>query len=233
MSIPDDKKFLQESVDVKTSRLKAVDYNDGYVRMNGIFLQADLVNGNGRLYESEWFNPYIRDEIVPRVNANKSLGELDHPDYFAVMAKKATHKITSLTQSGSNWLGELELLKNELSRDYYQILACIDQNVAIGVSSRAIGSTYTSRGIEYVDRDGFQMSTPADIVLDPSAPDAYITAIVEGKDFLYKFVSDDGAKFLDESKKLIKKSKSLEEADARVHALQRFQLLQAFNKFYK
>lgn len=228
-----DIKFLQESVDIRTNRLQNIDLNNGHVKLGGVFLQADVVNGNGRMYESSWFNPYIQNEIVPRVNNGASLGELDHPDYFPVLAKHATHKIIELKQIGSNWHGVLELLKNECSKDYYQILACINQKVAIGVSSRAVGQTKYRNGIEYVDRDGFNMSTPADIVLDPSAPDAYITAILENNEALYQFASESGIKFLDESKKLINTSKSEGQAIDKISNLERYILKTAFNKYYK
>ena len=155
------------------------------IYLDGIFLQSNIVNGNGRVYEKSWFKKHVDKYINEKINNINSYGELTHPDYFEVNIKTATHRITELTEDGDNWRGRLVLLDDPLNPDISKIKAVINEGTKLGVSSRAVGRVITTRGVHHVQEDGFSMSTAADIVLNPSAPGAYVNAIMEKKEFIW------------------------------------------------
>ena len=150
--------------------------------IEGVFLQGNIKNRNGRMYPMET----LRRE-VPRYNENhvlagRALGELGHPDGPTVNLDRVSHKIVSLRESGSNFIGKAKILNTPMGKIASSL---IDEGVKLGVSSRGIGSLRTTReGINVVG-DDFMLATAADIVADPSAPDAFVEGIMEGKEWVW------------------------------------------------
>lgn len=149
--------------------------------IEGIFLQADLKNRNGRMYPMETLerevNKYAESYIVP----GRALGELGHPDSPTINLDRVSHKIVSLAREGSNFIGKAKILETPMGKIAKNLL---DEGVKLGVSSRGIGSIEERNGINVV-KDDFMLSTAADIVADPSAPDAFVQGIMEGKEWVW------------------------------------------------
>jgi hypothetical protein len=149
--------------------------------IEGIFLQGDIKNRNGRVYP---FNVLVRE--VGRYNENyisagRALGELGHPDGPTVNLDRVSHKIVSLKAEGSNFIGKAQILSTPMGSIAKNLL---ESGVKLGVSSRGMGSIEEKNGANYV-RDDFMLSTAADIVSDPSAPDAFVNGIMEGKEWVW------------------------------------------------
>lgn len=174
-------KILREGQLVES---KMSDDPEKRIYLEGIFLQSNIVNGNNRRYDKSWFKGVVDQYITEKVNTGMAIGELTHPDYFEVNPKTYTHKIVSLIEDGDNWIGKL--LVGRHTKDYGQIRSMVEDGIPLGVSSRAAGSVKTnSKGIHEVQKSGFRLSTAADIVLTPSAPDAYVNAIMEQKEYIW------------------------------------------------
>jgi hypothetical protein len=150
--------------------------------IEGVFLQGEIKNRNGRMYP---INTLARE--VGRYNENfvakgRALGELGHPDGPTVNLDRVSHKITSLTQEGNNFIGKACILNTPMGKIASSLL---DEGVMLGVSSRGVGSLQTtSEGHKIVGED-FMLATAADIVADPSAPDAFVSGIMEGKEWVW------------------------------------------------
>ena len=149
--------------------------------IEGVFLQSDIRNRNGRMY------PYSTlDREVSKYNENyiqrgRALGELGHPDGPTINLDRVSHKIISLNSEGKNFIGKAKILETPMGRIAKNLL---DEGVKLGVSSRGLGSI-ERKGDMNIVKDDFMLSTAADIVADPSAPDAFVEGIMEGKEWVW------------------------------------------------
>ena len=149
--------------------------------IQGPFLQGDIKNRNGRIYESKILAKEVNRYNESYVNKNRAMGELGHPDGPTVNLDRVSHKITSLKQEGSNFIGRAKILETPMGRIAGALL---NDGVTLGVSSRGMGSLTQRDGVNYVGED-FMLATAADIVADPSAPDAFVQGIMEGKEWVW------------------------------------------------
>ena len=149
--------------------------------IQGPFLQGDIKNRNGRIYESRILAKEVGRYNEQYISKNRAMGELGHPDGPTVNLDRVSHKITSLKQEGSNFIGKAKILETPMGRIAGALL---NDGVTLGVSSRGMGSLVTRNGTNYVGED-FMLATAADIVADPSAPDAFVQGIMEGKEWVW------------------------------------------------
>ena len=150
--------------------------------IEGVFLQGNIKNRNGRMYPMETLRREVGRYNENHVTAGRALGELGHPEGPTVNLDRVSHKIVSLKESGSNFVGKAKILGTPMGKIASSL---IEEGVKLGVSSRGIGSLKPTReGINVVG-DDFMLATAADIVADPSAPDAFVEGIMEGKDWVW------------------------------------------------
>ncbi len=147
-------------------------------KIRGIFMQADIKNRNGRIYPME-----VLDEEVRKYNKNfivqkRAFGELGHPDGPTVNLERVSHMITSLKPDGKNFIGEAKIMDTPMGKIVKNLM---DEGAKLGVSSRGMGSLRQKGGANVVS-DDFYLATAADIVADPSAPNAFVEGIMEGKE---------------------------------------------------
>ena len=162
--------------------------------IEGIFLQGNIKNRNGRMYPLDTLRKEVNRYNESNVVSGRALGELGHPDGPTVNLDRVSHKIVSLRESGSNFIGKAKILNTPMGKIAANL---IEEGVKLGVSSRGIGSLKpTKEGFNVVGED-FMLATAADIVADPSAPDAFVEGIMEGKEWVWegsilreKFASD-------------------------------------------
>ncbi len=160
-----------------------VEENEGKKSLfiEGIFLQGNQKNRNGRVYRTETLAREVGRYNEQYVDSGRALGELGHPDGPTVNLDRVSHKIVSLRQEGNNFIGKAKLLETPMGKIAKNLL---DEGVKLGVSSRGIGSLKETReGYKLVGED-FMLATAADIVADPSAPDAFVQGIMEGKEWV-------------------------------------------------
>jgi hypothetical protein len=150
--------------------------------IKGIFLQAEQVNRNGRVYRMPVMEREVKRYTEQYVNKGRALGELGHPDGPTVNLDRVSHKITELYRDGNNFIGKAQILSTPMGKIAESLLK---EGVCLGVSSRGIGSLKETReGHKEVGED-FMLATAADIVADPSAPDAFVQGIMEGKEWIW------------------------------------------------
>jgi len=150
--------------------------------IEGIFLQSDCVNRNGRMYPFSIMEREVKRYNEKYIQKGRALGELGHPDGPTVNLDRVSHMIVSLTCEGSNWVGKAQILSTPMGKIAEALLK---DGVCLGVSSRGIGSLReNNRGYKEVGED-FMLATAADIVADPSAPDAFVQGIMEGKEWVW------------------------------------------------
>ena len=150
--------------------------------IEGVFLQGNIKNRNGRMYPMETLRREVSRYNENHVVSGRALGELGHPEGPTVNLDRVSHKIVSLKESGSNFVGKAKILSTPMGKIASSL---ISEGVKLGVSSRGIGSLKQTReGINVVGED-FMLATAADIVADPSAPDAFVSGIMEGKDWVW------------------------------------------------
>lgn len=182
--------------------------------IEGIFLQSNLQNRNGRVYPKEIMHKEVERYNESYVKANRALGELGHPDGPAINLDRVSHMIVSLKEDGDNYIGRAKLMDTPMGNIAKGL---IEGGAKLGVSSRGMGTLKPNKdGINEV-QDDFYLATAADIVADPSAPDAFVRGIMENKEW----VVVNGVwmeQQCDMSKKVIKKAskRELEEAKLRV-----------------
>ena len=151
--------------------------------IEGIFLQGDITNRNGRMYPIRTLSREVERYNENFVKKGRALGELGHPDGPTVNLDRVSHKIVSLTQEGNNFIGKAQLLDTPMGKIAKSL---IGEGVQLGVSSRGVGSLkMTNEGHKIVGED-FMLATAADIVADPSAPDAFVSGIMEGKEWVWE-----------------------------------------------
>ena len=150
--------------------------------IEGVFLQGNIKNRNGRMYPMETLRREVQRYSENHVVAGRALGELGHPDGPTVNLDRVSHKIVSLKESGSNFVGKAKILGTPMGKIASSL---IGEGVKLGVSSRGIGSLKMTREGVNIVGDDFMLATAADIVADPSAPDAFVEGIMEGKDWVW------------------------------------------------
>ena len=151
--------------------------------IEGVFLQGNLKNRNGRMYPVDTLAKEVSRYNESFVAKGRAVGELGHPDGPTVNLDRVSHKIVDLHQEGNNFVGKAQLLETPMGKIAKSLLA---EGVTLGVSSRGIGTLKEDRdGIKVVGED-FQLATAADIVADPSAPDAFVNGIMEGKEWVWE-----------------------------------------------
>ena len=150
--------------------------------IEGVFLQGDIKNRNGRMYPVATLSKEVNRYNEAFVNKGRALGELGHPDGPTVNLDRVSHKIVSLEQKGNNFMGKAQLLDTPMGKIAKSL---IGEGVTLGVSSRGVGSLREDQGCKVVGED-FMLATAADIVADPSAPDAFVSGIIEGKEWVWE-----------------------------------------------
>ena len=151
--------------------------------IEGVFLQGNLKNRNGRMYPVDTLAKEVSRYNESFVAKGRAVGELGHPDGPTVNLDRVSHKIVNLHQEGNNFVGKAQLLETPMGKIAKSLLA---EGVTLGVSSRGIGTLKEDRdGLKVVGED-FQLATAADIVADPSAPDAFVNGIMEGKEWVWE-----------------------------------------------
>ena len=167
--------------------------------IEGVFLQGNLKNRNGRMYPVDTLAKEVGRYTESFIKKGRALGELGHPDGPTVNLDRVSHKITELRREGNNFVGKAQLLETPMGKIAKSLIA---EGVTLGVSSRGIGTLKEDKdGLKVVGED-FQLATAADIVADPSAPDAFVNGIMEGKEWVW----EGGTlreQFVDETKKRI------------------------------
>ena len=150
--------------------------------IEGIFLQGDIQNRNGRMYPMDTLRREVTRYDESFVQSGRAVGELGHPEGPTVNLDRVSHKIVSLRESGSNYVGKAKILSTPMGKIAQNL---IDEGVKLGVSSRGLGTlAVNNEGVKIVS-DDFTLATAADIVADPSAPDAFVAGIMEGKDWVW------------------------------------------------
>ena len=149
--------------------------------IKGIFMQADVKNRNGRVYPMEVLEREVAKYNKKFVNEKRAFGELGHPDGPTVNLERVSHMITSLKPDGKNFIGEAKIMSTPMGEIVKNLM---DEGAKLGVSSRGMGSLVQKNGANYV-RDDFYLATAADIVADPSAPNAFVEGIMEGKEWVW------------------------------------------------
>ena len=150
--------------------------------IEGVFLQGNIKNRNGRMYPMETLRREVGRYSENHITSGRALGELGHPEGPTVNLDRVSHKIVSLKESGSNFVGKAKILSTPMGKIASSL---IEEGVKLGVSSRGVGSLQqTKEGYSVVGED-FMLATAADIVADPSAPDAFVSGIMEGKDWVW------------------------------------------------
>ncbi len=149
--------------------------------IEGIFLQAELKNRNNRMYPLATLQKEVAKYNENYIESGRALGELGHPDGPSINLDRVSHKIISLKEDGNNFIGKAKLLDTPMGRIAKDLLG---EGVKLGVSSRGMGSIRKEENCNVV-MDDFMLATAADIVADPSAPDAFVNGIMEGKEWVW------------------------------------------------
>tara|TARA_B100001250_G_scaffold283001_1_gene245187 strand:+ start:1064 stop:1708 length:645 start_codon:yes stop_codon:yes gene_type:complete len=149
--------------------------------IEGVFLQAELKNKNGRVYPFKTLQREVAKYDENFITKGRALGELGHPEGPSINLDRVSHKIESLKEDGNNFVGRAKILDTPNGKIAKSLL---DEGVSLGVSSRGMGSLRKEDGANIVE-DDFMLATAADIVADPSAPDAYVDGIMEGKEWVW------------------------------------------------
>ena len=149
--------------------------------IEGIFLQGDIQNRNGRMYPMETLKKEVQRYSESNILTGRALGELGHPEGPTVNLDRVSHKIVSLKESGSNFIGKAKIMNTPMGNIAKSLL---EDGVKLGVSSRGMGSIDKREEMNVV-MDDFMLATAADIVADPSAPDAFVNGIMEGKEWAW------------------------------------------------
>ena len=149
--------------------------------IEGVFLQSEVKNRNGRVYPFKVLDNEVKRYHEEYIKPGRALGELGHPDGPTVNLDRVSHRIVSLKAEGNNFIGKAHILDTPNGKIAKSLLG---EGVKLGVSSRGMGTLDKQEGISYV-MDDFMLATAADIVADPSAPDAFVNGIMEGKEWVW------------------------------------------------
>ena len=186
--------------------------------LEGVFLQADIKNRNGRIYPVEILDKEVKRYVKENVKKNRAYGELGHPDSPTINLDRVSHMIKELKLEGKNFVGKAKIMDTPYGKI---VKSLIDEGASLGVSSRGMGSLKTTKdGTSEVQKD-FMLATAADIVADPSAPDAFVRGVMEGKEWMFvdgKFVEQD----IDAVKSSITKATRSQLEEAKLFAFAKF-----------
>ena len=202
-------KLIRETVENVKYLTEASENGKKNLYIEGTFLVGDKINKNNRMYEMKTLRNEVSRYNEEYIKTNRALGELGHPDTPSINLERVSHKIVSLVEDGNTFYGKALILETP----YGQIVKnFIDNEVSIGVSSRALGSVVTTKEGYNLVQDDLRLATAADIVADPSAPGAFVNGIMENKEWMFvegHFVEAD----FDSAKKQIQRasSKQIEE----------------------
>ena len=174
-------KLFSEAVEEVEYICEQKENGDKNYKIKGIFMQADVKNRNGRVYPMEVLEREVAKYNKKFVNEKRAFGELGHPEGPTVNLERVSHMITSLKPDVKNFIGEATIMSTPMGEIVKNLM---DEGAKLGVSSRGMGSLVQKNGANYV-RDDFYLATAADIVADPSAPNAFVEGIMEGKEWVW------------------------------------------------
>ena len=174
-------KLFSEAVEEVEYITEAKENGGKNYKIKGIFLQADIKNRNGRVYPMEVLEKEVGRYNKKFINEKRAYGELGHPDGPTVNLERVSHMVTELYPDGKNFIGEAKIMETPMGKI---VKSLMDEGGKLGVSSRGMGSLDQKNGANYV-RDDFYLATAADIVADPSAPNAFVEGIMEGKEWVW------------------------------------------------
>ena len=178
-------KLISETVEDVNYLIEDDETGKKNYKIRGPFLQAEIKNRNGRIYPMNILEKEVHRYNKEYIQKNRAFGELGHPDGPTVNLERVSHMITGLHPDGTNFIGEAKVMDTPYGKIVKNL---IDEGAKLGVSSRGMGSLVPSRGAQVV-KDDFYLATAADIVADPSAPNAFVEGIMEGKEWIW----DNGA----------------------------------------
>ena len=202
-------KLIRESIEEVKYITEASESGKKNLYIEGTFLVGDKVNKNNRMYEMRTLRNEVLRYKEEYIMANRALGELGHPDTPTINLERVSHKIVSLVEDGNTFHGKALILETPYGKIVKNF---IENDISVGVSSRALGSVVATREGYNLVQDDLRLATAADIVADPSAPGAFVNGIMENKEWMFiegKFVESD----FDQAKKQIQRasSKQIEE----------------------
>ena len=174
-------KLFSEAVEEVEYITEAKEGGGKNYKIKGIFLQADIKNRNGRVYPMEVLEKEVARYNKKFINEKRAYGELGHPEGPTVNLERVSHMVTELYPDGKNFIGEAKIMETPMGKIVKNIM---NEGGKLGVSSRGMGSLNQKNGANYV-RDDFYLATAADIVADPSAPNAFVEGIMEGKEWVW------------------------------------------------
>ena len=166
---------------LKSSKKRTKSLVKRITKLKGIFLQGDIKNRNGRIYPVEVLEKEVARYNKEFIAENRGYGELGHPEAPTVNLERVSHMVTSLKRDGKNFVGEAKVMSTPMGKIVSNIM---DDGGKLAVSSRGMGSLQQKNGANYVNKD-FYLATAADIVADPSAPQAFVQGIMEGKEWIW------------------------------------------------
>ena len=174
-------KLFSEAVENVEFITEAKENGGKNYKIRGIFMQADVKNRNGRVYPMEILEKEVTKYNKNFIRENRAFGELGHPEGPTVNLERVSHMITELHPDGKNFIGEAKIMDTPMGKIVKNLM---DEGAKLGVSSRGMGSLDSKNGANYV-KDDFYLATAADIVADPSAPNAFVEGIMEGKEWVW------------------------------------------------
>ena len=207
-------KLISENVEEVEYLFEEEDGGSKNYKIRGPFLQAEIKNRNGRIYPMHILEKEVGRYNKEYIQKNRAFGELGHPDGPTVNLERVSHMITRLYPDGTNFIGEAKVMDTPYGKIVKNL---IDEGAKLGVSSRGMGSLVPMRGAQVV-KDDFYLATAADIVADPSAPNAFVEGIMEGKEWVWDNGIVKEVQIAEYRKELSKKSKHLEEKRLKVFA---------------
>ena len=202
-------KLISEQIEGIEYITEEKDDGEKSYKIKGVFMQSEVKNRNGRVYPFEVLNKEVKRYNKEYIEEKRAFGELGHPDGPTVNLERASHMITALYPKDKNFIGEAKILKTPMGEIVKNLM---DEGAKLGVSSRGMGSLEQKNGANYVKND-FYLATAADIVADPSAPNAFVQGIMEGKEWVW----DNGALIEEE---LVRMKKRINEKVRKKHANQ-------------
>ena len=209
-------KLITEQAVQSEFLIEEIDGKKNY-KIKGIFLQSDIKNRNGRVYPKEILEKEVSRYHREFINKRRAFGELGHPDGPVVNLERVSHMITDLHPDGNNFIGEAKIMDTPYGKIVKNL---INEGAQLGVSSRGMGSLVRRSGVNEIGRD-FYLAPAADIVADPSAPDAFVEGIMENKEWVW----DNGVikeRDIEEWKQYINEAKRLRLAEAKAEVFKKF-----------
>jgi|TARA_R110000796_G_scaffold13979_9_gene44970 hypothetical protein len=199
-------KLIRETVENVNYLTETTESGKKRLFIEGTFLVGDQVNRNNRMYKMDTLRNEVKRYNEEYIKTNRALGELGHPDTPSINLERVSHKIVKLDEDGNTFYGKAQILETpygEIVKNF------IENDVSIGVSSRALGSVVQSKEGYNLVQDDLKLATAADIVADPSAPGAFVNGIMENKEWMFvegRFVESD----FDHAKRTIKRASARE-----------------------